>query len=210
MFGDTSSQDVADAITAGLEKRRNNTTRGLLGDSWVTKWEYFNIFREVRIVVQQYLMEKEDSAVGLSRYDVYNGPLKFPLQHSNTVFLDLHDHDGPSCCDENSKGSNKRCKLAVEVLISLTNDQTWPIITTKLVTDQTILESQTDSHFHQDPELLQYLWIDGYSPGGFVPLTFTVCSEMNTPTATLREFYENYNKRNDMLIGIGLPCEELG
>eukprot|EP00116_Pleurobrachia_bachei_P005567 sb/3465829/ len=196
MFGDTSSQDVVDAITitAALEKRRDNTTRGLFGVS-LTKWGYyFNNIPEVRKVVKQYMREKEDSAFGVSWFPVYavagyDGLLKFPLQHSKTVFLDLHA--GPSYCNENPKGSNKRCKLAVEFSLSITNDQSWPIITTKLVMDKTILESQTDSHFHQDPELLQYVWIDRYGgPGGFFRAPFMVCSDLNTPTTTLREFYK--------------------
>eukprot|EP00116_Pleurobrachia_bachei_P003170 sb/3463432/ len=201
MFGDTSSQDVADAITAALEKRRNNTTRGLLGVSWFTKWEYLNIFPEVRRVVEQYIVGKEDSAVGWYSYYCVNNdndPLKFLFQHSKTMLFNLHYE--PSYCNENPKGSKKRCKLAVELSISFTNDQSWPIITAELATDQTVLESQTDSHFHQDPELLQYIWIDSFSP-----FTFMVCSDMNTPTTRLREFYEKYNNDNEMEIYIGLP-----
>ena len=113
--------------------------------------------------------------------------LKVPVEHSKLLALDLHDDGCPSYCDQNPKGSNKRCEVPVKVTTSIKNKQSWPVVTVELCSDQQTLDDQTDVHFHQDAEFLQNIYIEG-SHGSRFPLD--ICSNINTPTDFLCEFYE--------------------
>ena len=187
VFGDPSSSELVEVITAAMEKRKSLAY--LVDSTYFTWFPFLNKYPQIKGILSQYMNGTQDSFCKF-RYTSLMNQLSFPSQHSELLFLDLHDYDEPSCCDENPRESDKRCKVAVEVSVVIKDEQSWPVFTIKLVEDRDILEAVTDAHFHQDPDFLQHIVVDcEYSINNF-----TVCSDLNTATYSLDEIYKFWKR----------------
>eukprot|EP00116_Pleurobrachia_bachei_P003468 sb/3463730/ len=190
MFGDTSSPELIDSITTGMEKRRNNTTHGLLGVSSyirinIHQRSVWSAYPSVKGILDQYIMSTEEKVSESEKhhsnmwYETLDLPVQLPLAISTRQILNLHY--GGSSCPENPAESRKWCKVAVDISMTIKDYETWPDITIQLVEDQAVLDAERNAHFHQDPEFLQYIsvsqLVDVYDKQG---IDFNFCIDRGT------------------------------
>eukprot|EP00116_Pleurobrachia_bachei_P003453 sb/3463715/ len=187
VFGDSNSPDIADVVTAALDKRKS--WGSLTVESLFDSFHVLKSSPKIQGVLRRYMKGKQDSSYDLSYTSWRNDDLNPPLQQSKLLLLNLHDNCGPSYCDNNPRESNKRCKVAVEFSVAVKDYQSWPVFTIKLVEDNAILEAEKDAHFHQDPDFLKQIFVDYYNDPG---THFTVCSDLSTTSDSLDKLYNNW------------------
>eukprot|EP00116_Pleurobrachia_bachei_P003510 sb/3463772/ len=198
-FGDTTSLDLVDAVTVALEKRKRWAS--LSGESLLYSFDFLKDYPLIKGVLTE---RTQDSSCKYNDVTFLPGQLSLPLQHSEVLFLDLHD--GSSYCDENLRDYHTRCKVAVEVSMAVQNEQSWPVFTIKFVEDRTILDAELNAHFHQDPDFLQHIFVDLFY---YHSTHFTVCSDLNTTTSGVKQIYKYWKRRNKMSFYIYWPQEQL-
>eukprot|EP00116_Pleurobrachia_bachei_P003384 sb/3463646/ len=197
VFGDTTSQELVDAITVALDKRKSWAS--LLGECELQFFNFPDVNPKIKSVLSQYIKTKQDLYCQMSYERFSLAQLSLPFHHSEIQFLDLYHQqycDGNSYCDENPLESDKRCKVAIEVSVAVKDYKSWPVIAIRLVEDRAILEAQTDAHFHQDPDFLQHIFVDCFHDDNSTH--FTLCSDLNKSTGSLGRFYMFW-KRNDTI-----------
>eukprot|EP00116_Pleurobrachia_bachei_P003361 sb/3463623/ len=210
LFGDTTSPAIEDAIITAMEKRRNNTTHGLLGVAgYLDVWCIWSSNLAVKDILVQYMSTK-DNVSEKRHFSEWSSvkPSRFPVQFSKRFFLSLHGYDN-IYCPETPVESKKWCKVAVDVSFNITDYETWPDVTIKLVEDQAVLEAETTAHFHQDPEFLQYISVGGDNNNRNGVPDLTLCTEPNTVTPPLKEFYRSLYSGKTLDFYIRWPAVQL-
>eukprot|EP00116_Pleurobrachia_bachei_P007032 sb/3467294/ len=190
------SPEIVNAITAAMDRR----------SSGASLWGFPILdsnHREVAHILWNCMRERADSEYRLANASLNISKQRFPIHHSERLFLVMHGFVGPSYCDDNPKESDKRCKVAVDVSVTLENEHSWPVVTLSLVEDRDILEAPTDAHLHQDPDFLQHVYVHVIEKPNSSHIA--VCSNLNTLTPSLNKIHglwklRSYDETNIHLI----------
>eukprot|EP00116_Pleurobrachia_bachei_P004092 sb/3464354/ len=174
------SPEIVQAITAGMDKRSSGTS--LWGFPLLD-----SNHREIANILWNCMIDKQDSEYRLANASLKISKQSFPIRHSERLFLVLHGFVGPSYCDDNPEESDKRCKVAVDVSVTLEDKLSWPVVKLSLVEDQENLEAPTDAHLHQDPDFLQHIYVRVSERPNASHIA--VCSNLNTLTPSLDKIH---------------------